>query len=47
MIASTVAGLIWNSVGASPAFLLTAAISLLVFLYILFFVKKPATGIDV
>ncbi len=41
MIASTVAGLIWSKFGASPAFLLTAAMSLLVFSYIFFFVKKP------
>lgn len=41
MIASTVAGLIWTRAGASPAFLLTAVVSLLVFLYILFFVKPP------
>jgi len=46
LIASTVAGLIWNSFGASPAFLLTSVISLLVFLYILFFVKKPVSQIN-
>ena len=41
MIASSVAGLIWSRFGATPAFLLTAVISLVVFFYMLFFVKPP------
>jgi MFS family permease len=41
MIASTVAGLIWSRFGASPAFLLTAVVSLMVFLIILLFIPKP------
>ena len=42
MIASTVAGLIWSIYGASQAFLLTSGISFIVFLSMLFFVRKPA-----
>jgi MFS family permease len=41
MIASSVAGLIWSRFGAPPAFLLTAVISVLVFLYVLLLVKPP------
>jgi MFS family permease len=41
MIASTVAGLVWSVYGASAAFLLTAIISLVVFLIIFLFVPKP------
>ena len=41
MIASTVAGLIWNFFGASATFILTAIISILVFLFMLLFIHKP------
>jgi len=41
MIASIVAGLIWSIYGASLTFLLTSIISFLVFLFMLFFVRKP------
>jgi len=40
MIASIVAGLIWSIYGASLTFLLTSIISFLVFLFMLFFVRK-------
>jgi len=43
MVASTVAGLIWNNCGASPAFLLSAGAGIIVFLFVLLFVKKPAS----
>lgn len=41
MIASTIAGFIWNFYGAGLTFFLTAIISLIVFLFILFFIRKP------
>ena len=41
MIASTAAGLIWSIYGASTAFFLTATVSLIVFLYMIVFVRKP------
>ncbi|HNZ69773.1 MAG: MFS transporter [Prolixibacteraceae bacterium] len=46
MIASTLAGLIWSRFGAPPAFLLTAVISLVVFFYMLFFVKPPERPVE-
>ncbi|HPV18663.1 MAG TPA: MFS transporter [Prolixibacteraceae bacterium] len=46
MIASTLAGLIWSRFGAPPAFLLTAVISMVVFLYMLFFVKPPERPVE-
>jgi MFS family permease len=44
MIASTVAGIIWSVYGASLTFLLTSGVSFLVFLGMLFFVRKPVSG---
>ena len=41
MIASAFAGLIWSLYGAAATFLLTAAISMLVSLFMLFFIRKP------
>jgi MFS family permease len=41
LIASAVAGLIWDFFGASVTFILTATISILVFFFILLFVPKP------
>ena len=41
MIASAFAGLIWSLYGAAYAFILTAIVSLLVFIYMLIFVRKP------
>lgn len=41
MFASAFAGLMWSLFGASVAFFITAIISLLVFIYMLLFVKKP------
>jgi MFS family permease len=41
MIASAFAGLIWNFYGAFFTFFLTAVISSLVFLFMLFYVRKP------
>ncbi|HEX7457901.1 MAG TPA: MFS transporter, partial [Ginsengibacter sp.] len=41
MIASAVAGLLWNFYGASVTFFLTAIISILVFFFMFFFVHKP------
>lgn len=45
MIASSVAGLIWSKSGATPAFLLTAGFSMLVFLYLLLLVKPPGNQV--
>ena len=41
MIASAVAGLVWNFYGASVTFFLTAIISILVFFFVFLFVHKP------
>jgi MFS family permease len=41
MIASAMAGLIWSWYGASLTFFLTAVVSLAVFLFMLFFIRKP------
>jgi MFS family permease len=41
MIASSVAGLIWSIYGATLTFILTSVVGFLVFLFILFFVRKP------
>jgi MFS family permease len=41
MLASSMAGLIWSLYGATPAFLLTALISLVVFAWMLVFIRKP------
>jgi len=41
MIASAFAGLIWNFYGAGVTFFLTALMSLIVFLIIMFFIPKP------
>ena len=41
MIASAVAGLLWNFYGASVTFFFTAIISILVFFFMFFFVHKP------
>ena len=41
MIASAIAGLLWNFYGASVTFFLTAIISILVFFFMFFFVHKP------
>jgi MFS family permease len=41
MVASSTAGLIWSLYGATPAFLLTALISLVVFAWMLVFIRKP------
>lgn len=41
MIASALAGLLWTYYGAAVAFMLTAMMSVLVFVFILIFVNKP------
>lgn len=41
MIASAFAGFIWNYFGAAVTFIITGFISIIVFLVILFFVRKP------
>jgi predicted MFS family arabinose efflux permease len=47
MVASAIAGLIWSWYGASIAFLLTAGISIVVFIIILLLVRKPNLKISV
>lgn len=44
MLASSVAGLIWFQFGAAITFLLTAAITILVLIYFLLFVKEPSSS---
>lgn len=41
MIASAIAGFIWSWYGAAAAFLLTAGVSMIVFIVMLFFVRQP------
>jgi MFS family permease len=41
MFASAFAGFLWSRYGASVAFAVTAVVSIVVFLFILFFVQKP------
>ncbi|MCW5908732.1 MAG: MFS transporter [Chitinophagales bacterium] len=43
MIASSIAGLIWSWYGASVTFFITAVVSIAVFLFMLFFVRKPSS----
>lgn len=46
MIASAFAGLVWTFYGSSVTFLLTAAMSLVVFLFMLFFVPKTKNSTE-
>jgi len=46
MVASAFAGLLWTFYGASVTFLLTAIMSILVFLFMLFFVPKTKNKME-